>query len=128
SIMELVNVWKEEGESLSKEDGIRLVKILAPMAPYIADELWSKLGGEKSVHNQLWPEYDEKLIKEDQVTVVVQVNGKLRGQMEVSQEESRDKEKIIKMAREDERVKKYIEGKKIIKQIFVPGKLVNLVV
>jgi len=128
SIMELVNVWKEEGESLSKEDGIRLVKILAPMAPYLSDELWSKLGGKDSIHNQLWPKFDEKLIEGEKVVIVVQVNGKLRGQFEVDRGESEDKDKMIKMAREDERVKKYVEGKKIVKEIFVPGKLVNLVV
>ncbi|MFH1280553.1 MAG: leucine--tRNA ligase, partial [Candidatus Beckwithbacteria bacterium] len=85
-------------------------------------------GGKDSIHNQLWPKFDEKLIEGEKVVIVVQVNGKLRGQFEVDRGESEDKDKMIKMAREDERVKKYVEGKKIVKEIFVPGKLVNLVV
>ena len=127
-IMECINVWREKGEVLSSEDGMRLVKLLAPMAPYMSEEVWAKLGGEGSIHQQLWPKYDAKLIESDQVTVVVQVNGKLRGQLEISKEESGDKEKVLKLAREVEAVKKFVGDKKIVKEIFVPGKLVNLVV
>ena len=123
-----MNVWREKGEVLSSEDGMRLVKLLAPMAPYMSEEVWAKLGGEGSIHQQLWPKYDAKLIESDQVTVVVQVNGKLRGQLEISKEESGDKEKVLKLAREVEAVKKFVGDKKIVKEIFVPGKLVNLVV
>ena len=135
ALMELVNVWKEDKEKMGKEDAKRVVKILAPLAPFVSEELWGKLGDpstslrtRKSVHNSLWPSYDEKLVEGDKVTVIVQVNGKLRAQMEVSREDGEDKKAMIGMARENEQVKKFVEGKKIIKEVFVPGKLVNLVV
>ena len=128
SIMECVNVWREEGERLSLEDGRRLVKLLAPMAPFLAEEVWSKLEGSGSIHSQLWPKYDEKLVETDRVTIVVQINGKLRGQLEAGRDEAEDKEKMLDMARGLAGVKKHLGGKKVIKEIFVPGKLVNLVV
>jgi len=127
AMMELVNVWREDKQKMSKGDGKRLVKILAPLAPYVSEELWQSLGGKESVHNQKWPEFDEKMVQRDKVTVVVQVNGKLRGQMEVSREESENKTKMIKMAKELKGVKKFSSGKKVIKEVFVAGKLVNLV-
>ena len=128
SLMECINVWREEGERLSKDDGKRLVKLLAPVAPYVSEELWGKLGGEKSVHNQLWPSYDKKLAEGDKKVIVVQINGKLRGQLEVDRKEAEDKGKMLKMAQELALIKKHVDGKKVVKEIFVPGRLVNLVV
>ena len=113
---------------MGKEDAKRLVKIMAPLAPYVSDELWSKLGGKESVHSQFWPEFDKTKAEGEKVTVVVQVNGKLRGQMEVSREEAEEKGKMLKMGKDLKGVKKFSEGKKIVKEIFVSGKLVNLVV
>ena len=128
SLMECANVWKQEGESLSKGDAMRLIKLFAPIVPYMSEEIWENLGGKLSIHNEMWPEYDKNLIKEDEVIVVVQVNGKLRGQIEVDRGVSEDKDKMIKLAKKNEGVKKFIEGKKIVKEIFVKGRLVNLVV
>jgi leucyl-tRNA synthetase len=106
----------------------KLVLMLSPMAPFLAEELWSVLGGKFSVHQQSWPDFNVDLTKSEQVTVVAQVNGKVRGEFEVSQKEAQDKEMILKLAYEQERVKMQLTGKKVIKEIFVPGKLVNLVV
>ena len=128
ALMGLVNVWKKDKQKMGKEDAKRLVKIMAPLAPYVSDELWSKLGGKESVHSQLWPEFDKTKAEGEKVTVVVQVNGKLRGQMEVSREEAEEKGKMLKMAQELEMIKKHVASKKVVKEIFVPGRLVNLVV
>lgn len=128
ALMELVNVWKEPKEKLSKADGQRLVKLIAPLAPYVSEEWWIKTGGKESVHNQAWPEFDLKTAKNQKMTVIVQVNGKLRGRLEVERGESEDKEMMIKRARDLDTVKRFTEAKKVVKEIFVKGKLVNLVV
>jgi len=125
-LMEYVNGLQEAG--VDKEALEALVLMLAPVAPYVAEEMWGKLGGKFSVHQQGWPKYDEALAKGKKVTVVVQVNGKLRGRLEVGRDEAEDKEKMVGMAKKDERVGKFVKGKKVVKEVFVKGKLVNLVV
>lgn len=103
-----------------------LVQILAPFAPHITEELWQQLGGEGSVHVAPWPTFDQRLVTDDLVTIVVQVNGKLRGQLEVDADAT--EESITKAAQEDARVAQHLAGKQVVKTIFVPGKLVNFVV
>ena len=105
-----------------------LILLLAPMAPYISEELWQKLGGKFSVHQQAWPEYDKEFAKGETVTVVIQVNAKLRDRLVLDREQAGDKEKVLAMAKLSEKVKVYLAGKKVVKEVFVPGKLVNLVV
>jgi leucyl-tRNA synthetase len=125
-LMEYVNGLQKAG---GDEAAVKaLVLMLAPMAPYMAEEMWSKLGGKFSVHQQRWPEYDEELAKGQKVTVVVQVNGKLRAKLEVGRDEAGDKEKMLEMAKKEANVQKFVKGKKVIKEIFVGGKLVSLVV
>jgi leucyl-tRNA synthetase len=102
-----------------------IILLLAPFAPHISQELWSILA-KGSVHKQKWPIYDKKLIKESKVLIIIQVNGKVRGKMEV--ESFLTKEEIEKLALENEKVVKWLEGKKIKKVIFVPGRLINIVV
>jgi leucyl-tRNA synthetase len=87
--------------------------------------MWEKLGGEGFIVNQTWPTFDESLTVDSTVTVVVQVNGKVRGDLSVSKDES--KESILKKAKELENVQKYLTGE-IKKEIYVPGKLVSFVV
>ncbi|MFC1932801.1 leucine--tRNA ligase [Chloroflexota bacterium] len=103
-----------------------LLLLLAPTAPHLAEELWQRTGHDYSVHNQSWPQWDEELAEEEEITLVIQVNGKLRDRITVpvSITEAEAKEK----AHESERVKTYLKGKTIVKEIYVPGKLVNLVV
>ncbi len=111
-----------------------LIKLLAPFAPHLAEELWQKcipacLANnirESSVHNQKWPQYETKWIVQKTTTLVIEVNGKVRDKIEVFAGIS--KEKAENLALEREKIKRHIEGKKIKKIIFVPNKLVNIVV
>ncbi|RMH93242.1 MAG: leucine--tRNA ligase, partial [Calditrichaeota bacterium] len=102
------------------------VLLLSPFAPHIAEELWEKLGHEQTLAYEPWPEYDEALIQEDTVEVVVQVNGKLRYKLQVPRDLPR--EVLEKQALENERISTLIDGKQVVKVIVVPNKLVNIVV
>jgi leucyl-tRNA synthetase len=102
-----------------------LVQLLAPFAPHITDELWEQLGKEGSIHQSEWPAHDEQYLASDKMTIVVQVNGKLRSQLEVPTDAS--KEQVIEAARADKKVAEYVQGEPK-KTIYVPGKLVNFVV
>lgn len=101
------------------------VKMLAPIAPHIGEELWSKLGREESITYQPWPTYDEALLVDDEVEIVVQVNGKLRAKIKIAKDTS--KEEMQEIALSNDNVKASIEGKDIMKVIAVPQKLVNIV-
>ena len=103
-----------------------LVKLLAPMAPHLAEEIWQKLGSKKSIFLEKWPKYEPKLVKEEIITLVIQVNGKVRDKIEVEASLSEEEAKKLTLGRE--KVKKWIEGKEIKKVIFVPGKLINIVI
>lgn len=101
------------------------VKMLAPIAPHIGEELWSKLGHEESITYQPWPTYDEALLVDDEVEIVVQVNGKLRAKIKIAKDTS--KKEMQEIALSNDNVKASIEGKDIMKVIAVPQKLVNIV-
>jgi leucyl-tRNA synthetase len=110
-----------------------LISLLAPFAPHICEELWqthivhsSKFKVQSSVHFQPWPKYDPKLVKEEMITLVIQVNGKVRDKIEVEADISEEKAKELAISQE--RIQKWIKDKKIQKVIFVPGKLINIVV
>jgi leucyl-tRNA synthetase len=103
-----------------------LVMVLAPFAPHITEELWHQLGHEDSVHVGHWPAYEERYLVSDTITIVVQVNGKVRAELAVAAETTQ--EQIIEQAKTNEKVRGYIEGKEIRKSIYVPGKLVSFVV
>ncbi len=103
-----------------------LLLLLAPTAPHITEELWQRLGYEYSIHNQLWPGWDEELAKDEEITLVVQVNGKLRDRIAVPASITEDEARALALDRQ--RVKSYIEGKKIAQIIYVPRRLINLVV
>ncbi len=103
-----------------------LLRLLAPTTPHIAEELWQKTKREYSIHNQSWPQWDEALARDEEITLVVQVNGKLRDRINVPASITEDEAR--QLARESKRVKFYLEDKVIVKEIYVPGKLVNLVV
>jgi leucyl-tRNA synthetase len=132
ALMELVNeLYKLKltvpmGTDTWNEALTTLVKLVAPFAPHISEELWQQLGHEGSVHVSDWPTWDESLLVSDTVTVVIQVNGKLRGEVSVATDATEDT--VIAAAKENDRVKAYIEGKEIRKAIYVSGKLINFVV
>jgi leucyl-tRNA synthetase len=100
--------------------------LLAPTAPHLAEELWNRTGHPYSIHNQPWPEFDEELAKEKEITLVIQVNGKLRDKVLVPASISEVEAKELALGRE--RVKAYIDDKKLIRVIYVPKRVVNIVV
>jgi leucyl-tRNA synthetase len=100
--------------------------LLAPTAPHLAEELWNRTGHPYSIHNQSWPEYDEELTKEEEITLVIQVNGKLRDKVLMPASITEVQAKELALGRE--RVKAYIDGKKLTRVIYVPKRVVNIVV
>ena len=110
-------VWRKALENL--------VVMLAPFAPHITEELWKQLGNKESVHLSKWPVWDEEMVKEDTITLAVQVNGKVRA--EISVDASSSESQILTAAKTDEAVKKHLDGKNVKKEIVVPGRLVSLV-
>ena len=111
---------------LLREVAENFVLLLSPFAPHIAEELWHEMGNKNLIVESQWPEFDSEALKKDEFNIVIQVNGKLRGQIEVPA--SSTQEEIKEMALNEEKIQKFIEGKNIIKTIYVPKKLVNIVV
>ena len=102
-----------------------LLKLIAPISPHIADELWqTALGNDDSIHLSSWPEFDPEMAKADTVEIAVQVNGKVKTRIDVAVDAS--KEDMIAAGREA--VSKSIDGKTVVKEVAVPGRLVNIVV
>jgi leucyl-tRNA synthetase len=130
AIMELVNELYAEEQRISAaamEQTIRLLTLmLAPFAPYMAQELWAEQGGTTPVFKEAWPAFDEELAREAEVELVVQVNGKLRAKVSVPV--GSDDEALKQIAMTDEKVAPLMEGKTVVKVIVVGGKLVNIVV
>lgn len=132
AISELMKLSNAFADSSSKDspiyaEGIHtLVVLLAPFAPHISEELWHLLGHTDSVHTQSWLPFDESALQTDEITLVIQVNGKKRGDLQVPAQA--DKAELEKYARESEVAQRNLEGKEIKKVIVVPGKLVNFVV
>ena len=103
-----------------------LLRLLSPTTPHLTEELWQKTGREYSIHNQRWPVWDEVLAKDEEITLVVQVNGKVRDRITVPASITEDEARQLAPARP--KIKPYLTDKKVAKVIYVPGKLVNLVV
>jgi len=102
------------------------LQLVAPFAPHLAEELWSQLGNKDSIHTSKWPEFDEKYLIQSMVTIAVQVNGKLRGEVEIAVDATQ--EDAIEAAKKNEKVAGYLEGQEIKKAIYVPGRLVSFVI
>jgi len=132
SIMELVNAFytlqdkTEVHAGLVREVSLQLLKLLAPFAPHITEELWSRLVGTGSVHTQKWPSYEEAATQQDEVEIVLQINGKVRDKIRIAS--SLDREAMQAAALAQPRVQELTAGKQIVKVICVPKKLVNIVV
>jgi len=112
------SAWKEAIDTL--------LLLLAPTVPHLAEELWQRTDHDYSIHNQSWPHWDEELAKDEEITLVVQVNGKLRDRVAVPVSITEAEAKQVALERQ--RVKIYLEGKKITNIIYVPGRLINVVV
>ena len=125
AMMVLINEMEKEKNILNSQFLI-LNSLLAPFAPHLAEEIWSNLGHETSIFLEKWPKYDPELVREEEKTIVIQVNGKLRDQIQVSVGAS--EEEVKKMALESKKIIKYTKGKKIKKIIFVKDRLINFVV
>ncbi|MGH7497465.1 MAG: leucine--tRNA ligase, partial [Gemmatimonadales bacterium] len=125
AMMELVNKLREE-HCYERRIMENLVTMIAPFAPHFAEECWERLGHEGSIFESRWPGWDERLVIEDRIEVVVQVNGKTRGKVQV--ERDADEATVVGAAVEDPAVRRFIEGKEIRKRILVPNRLLNLVV
>ncbi len=125
AMMSLINDIYAKG-SITRGEMRTFLLVLSPFAPHIVDEMWQILGFEGMACVSPWPTYDESKCVDDVVEIPVQVNGKLRGKITVSK--SAEKDEIIKLAKDEPNVKSNIEGKTVVKEIFVPGKMVNIVV
>ncbi len=128
-IMELVNAmysYKGTNYALLSEAVRDTIIMLSPFIPHVTEELWQIVGGEGSVHNQEWVTYDEKALVKDEIELVVQVNGKIKGKIVVGANLTDDEIKDIAVS--DEKVKSFTDGKEIVKVIVVKGRLVNIVV
>jgi leucyl-tRNA synthetase len=102
-----------------------IVVLLYPVSPHICEELWRILGHTESISKQAWPSYDQEVAKEEEIVIVIQINGKLRSQITVPATAA--EEEIKTLAQNDERTKQWTKGKKIVKIIYVPRKLINMV-
>ena len=102
-----------------------IIKMLSCITPHVGEEIWNILGHEDTIAYESWPVYDEELCKDDTIEIVVQINGKVKAKLNIAVDE--DKDVVMEMAMSDEAVKAAIEGKNIVKQIYVPNKLVNIV-
>jgi len=125
ALMILANAMEKEKELLAADYEL-LIVMLSPFAPHISEEIWEKLGNKKTIFEEKWPQYDESLMKEDEVEMVVQVNGKVRERLMVVSDVTEDEAK--ETALESEKVRVFTADKEIKKIIFVPGKLINIIV
>ncbi len=133
AIMEMVNAmyhYRDQQENLHPgivREGVEmLLLLLSPFAPHLTEELWMQLGHTGSIHSQSWPEYEEEVITQDEVEVVVQINGKVRDRIQIRVEAN--EEEVLAAALSAQKVQPYVEGKKQVKTVYVPGKLINIVV
>jgi len=127
ALMEWLNFLQERVNKkleISREEIETFLILLAPLAPHLTENLWSKIGNKYSIHNQKWPLFNEEYLKEDRVIVVIQVDGKVRDKVEIDRK--LDKEMITRLALDRERIKRYIK-EKAKNYIYVEGKLLNIV-
>ena len=124
-MMEFVNAAMKSGP-IEKRWAEQFVLVLSAFAPHIAEELWERLGHGKTLAYEPWPVYDEALLAVDTIEVPVQVNGRLRSVLRVPKDAGKDE--VVAAAQADSKVAPHVEGKQVVKEIYVPGKLLNLVV
>ena len=130
ALMEFVNeLYKLKLEGFSNDWRFvleELLKMLTPFAPHISSELWMELGNEDFIEKSGWPKWSEEFLKSDKIQFIVQVNGKLRGKIKVAV--GAEKDEILTLAKKEDNVSKFLQDKEIVKEIFVPNKLINFVI
>jgi leucyl-tRNA synthetase len=135
-MMEFMNLWsslarENRRQVISQEDLVAFLKILAPFAPFMTEELYAQVTGTdnskkyQGIHLQTWPKFDPKLAKAERLTIAVQVDGKIRAEIEVDSDAADDKAEILDQARQAEDAQQWLVDKKIVKEIYVPGRLVS---
>mgnify|MGYP004618196403 CR=1 FL=1 len=125
ALMTLINDYTKAG-AITRDDLITFIKLLHPFAPHLTEEIYETMGGEGLLTLSAWPEYDEAKTKDAVINMGVQINGKVRGNIDIPAEATQDD--AVAAAKANEQVNKYFEGKNIVKVIFVPGKILNFVV
>jgi leucyl-tRNA synthetase len=123
-MMEFVNLVFHQ--SLTNKQKQIFLKLLAPFAPHVTEELWQKAGGDFSIHRSDWPVVDENLLVSDEAIIVIQINGKVRDQLKISLDIS--EEEVVKLAHASQKASKFLEGQTIKKTIYIPGKVLNIVI
>ena len=123
-LMTLINEIYAVGK-ISKDDLVIFIKLLCPFAPHLCEEIWETIGGEGLLSLSQWPEYEESKTVEDSIEIGVQVNGKVRGTIVIPN--GCAKEEALELAKKDERVASFLEGKTLVKEFYVPNKIVNFV-
>jgi leucyl-tRNA synthetase len=126
SLMILVNNWLPKNTELQTKWKNIFIRILHPFAPHLSEELWERIWEKDSVFNSIWPEFDEKMTIDNTITIAVQVLGKVRWTIEINKDENKDS--VLEKARTNKNIIKWLEWKNLVKEIYVPGKIVNLVV
>jgi leucyl-tRNA synthetase len=130
-MMEFTNLIGDENGEIGIDEFKQFLVMLAPFAPHISEELWSRICHRTefiSIHTQSWPVAKKDLLNDEPVVIAVQINGKLRDTMNTDKEIGKDEERVVVMAKNSEKVKKFTDGKEVKKVIFIPGKLLNFVV
>lgn len=115
-----------DGRALTRDQFKRLLTVLGPFAPHLANECWEKIGETGLVEQQTWPAFDQKLLVQDEIEMGVQVNGKVRATIRLSPIADEATAKTAAFAQE--KVQKHLEGKEIVKVVYVPGRILNIVV
>ena len=125
ALMTLTNEIYENG-SLTREEFEIFLKLLCPFAPHITEEIFQSLGNTTLLSLSPWPTYDESKTVDACVEIVMQINGKLRGTLTIAKDA--DKDTVLQAVKADAKIAEAIAGKTVVKEIFVPNKLVNLVI
>src|SRR5699024_7321383 len=124
-LMTLQNELKAKG-SVNRAEFTTFLILLNPVAPHITKEIWDRIGNDGYIHEASWPIFDKEKTKESNINLTVQISGKMRGTVEVSADAS--EEEVMAEIEKTEIYEKFISGKEVVKRIFVPGKIVNIVV
>ena len=126
AFMEFINFCRKHRKELGKDVIEKALILLSPFVPHITEELWQILGHKDSISREKWPEYDSELIKDETVDLIIQINGKMRDKIEIISDISEEEAKVVALSQE--KIKNWVLDKEIKKVIFVPGKLINIVI